>query len=193
MSIAVSQSENTVLPQSPSGWLKRYYGVRALFSVVWVALAVTIGKAQPSIGAVLLVAYPLWDCLANYVDAARNGGLRANPTQALNAAISVVVTLTVAVALGSRDVHPAIGVLGAWAILSGLFQLSTGVRRWRSAAAQWPQILSGTQSCAGGTHFVMQALDPTAAVSVATIAPYAAFGALYFAISAGVLAVKKPE
>mgnify|MGYP006175564443 CR=1 FL=1 len=40
-------------PASP--WLERYYGVRALFSFLWVALAFTIGKAQPSIGIALLI------------------------------------------------------------------------------------------------------------------------------------------
>ena len=137
------------------------------------------------IGAVLLVAYPLWDCFANIADAVRSGGLRANPTQALNAAVSAVVTLAVAIALG-RDMHGAIFLMGVWAALSGLLQLATGLRRWRSAAAQWPQILSGAQSCLGGTHFVLLALSAAAVVSAADGAPYAAFGALYFAISAGV-------
>ena len=190
MTNAVQQSATVVLPQSPPGWLKSYYGARALVSVVWVALAVTAGRAQPPIGAVLLVAYPLWDCLANYVDAARNGGLRANPTQLLNAAVSAAVSLAVAIAVG-RDFHDAIGVIGAWAALSGILQLSTGVRRWRSAAAQWPQIWSGAQSGIGGVHFIMQAFNPATVVNAADVAPYAAFGALFFAISAGVLAFKK--
>ena len=170
--------------------MKRYYAGRALFCVIWVALAFTVGRSQPAIGAVLLVAYPLWDCLANYVDAARSGGRRANPTQMLNAATSAAVTLAVAIAVG-RDVHDAVGVIGVWAALAGILQLSTGARRWRSAAAQWPQILSGGQSCLGGAHFVMQALKPTTVVGAADIAGYAAFGALYFAISASFLAFKK--
>ena len=82
-------------------------------------------------------------------------------------------------------------MIGVWAVLSGLLQLSTGVRRWRRAAAQWPQILSGAQSCLGGAYFVTRAFHPAVAVSAADVAPYAAFGALYFAISAAVLALKK--
>lgn len=190
MNIGVQQSANTVLPQSPPRWLMSYYGARALFSLVWVALAFTAGHTQPTIGAVLLVAYPLWDCLANYADAACNGGLRANPPQLLNAAVSAAVTLAVAITLG-HDIHAAIGVIGVWAALSGILQLSTGARRWRSAAAQWPQILSGVQSCIGGAHFVTRAFNAAAAVSAADVAPYAAFGALYFAISAGLLAFRK--
>lgn len=190
MTIAVPPSATAAPPLSSPERLKRYYGIRALFSVVWVALAFLVGRTQPSIGAVLLVAYPLWDCLANYVDAVNNGGLRANSTQMLNALVSAVVTLAVAVTLG-RNVHDAIGAIGVWAVLSGILQLSTGVRRWREAAAQWPQILSGAQSCLGGTHFVLLGLHPAAAVSAVTVAPYAAFGALYFAISSGVLAFRK--
>ena len=141
------------------------------------------------VGAVLLVAYPQWDCLANYVDAVRSGGIRTNPTQVLNAAVNAVATLAVALAL-SPDVHHAIGVIGVWAVLTGVLQLSTGVRRWRSAAAQWPQILSGVQSCLGGIYFVTRAIAPATSVSAADIVPYAGFGALYFAISAGVLVLR---
>lgn len=190
MTVTIEHSAAAALPLAPPAWLARYYGARALFSVVWVALAFMAGHAMTPVGTVLLVAYPLWDCLANVVDAARSGGFRANPTQTLNAVVSAAVTVAVAIAAG-RDAHDAIGVIGVWAALSGILQLSTGFRRWRSAAAQWPQILSGAQSCLGGTHFVMRALHPATTVSAADVAPYAAFGALYFAISAGVCAFKK--
>ena len=189
MTTTSTLSSDSVPPDSLSHWLKRYYGVRALFSVVWVALAFTVGKAEPPIGLVLLVAYPVWDCLANYVDAARNGGLRANPAQMLNVIVSFVVTFAVVVAV-SHDVRAAIGVIGIWAALSGILQLSTGVRRWRSANAQWPQILSGAQSGVAAVHFLMKATNPSTIVSVADVAPYAAFGAFYFAVSAGVLAFR---
>jgi uncharacterized membrane protein HdeD (DUF308 family) len=177
-------------PSSQPGWLKRYYAARALFSVVWVALAFTVGKAHPTIGVLLLILYPAWDGAANYVDAARNGGLRANPTQFLNTVVSAVVTLGV-LATARHNVHAAIGVIGVWAGLSGLLQLSTGIRRRRRAGAQWPQMLSGGQSALAAVHFLMKAASPLVLVGAADVAPYAAFGALYFAISAGVLAFKR--
>ena len=183
-------SPDAVPSASSSNWLKRYYGARALVSVLWVALAFTVGKAQPTVGAVLLVAYPVWDCLANYVDAARNGGLRANPTQLLNVVVSAIVAIAVVIAL-RPDFHAAIAVIGVWAALSGVLQLSTGVRRSRTASAQWPQILSGAQSCLAAAHFLTKAFHPSTVVSVADVAPYAGFGALYFAISAGVLAFRR--
>jgi uncharacterized membrane protein HdeD (DUF308 family) len=161
-----------------------------LVSIVWVALAFTVGKAQPMVGAVLLIAYPVWDCIANYIDVARNGGFRANPTQLLNVIVSATVAIAVVITLRS-DLHATIAVIGVWAALSGILQLATGVRRWRTARAQWPQILSGAQSCLAATHFLIKATNPSTAVSVADVAPYAAFGALYFAISAGALAIKR--
>jgi uncharacterized membrane protein HdeD (DUF308 family) len=190
MTTTAKLSPNAIPSGSPSNWLKRYFGARALVSIVWVTLAFTVGKAQPAVGAVLLIAYPAWDCLANYVDAMRNGGLRANPTQSLNVIVSAIVTIAVVIALRA-NIHAAIAVIGVWAALSGILQLSTGVRRWRTASAQWPQILSGAQSCLAATHFLLKAASPSTIVSVADVAPYAAFGALYFAISAGVLAFKR--
>lgn len=190
MTFTATLPEDVASTIVPSAWLKRYYGTRAIFSFAWVALAFTIGRAVPPLGLVLLVIYPAWDCLANYIDAQRNGGLGANPTQTLNAAASAAVTVAVAIT-APRDLHSAIGVIGVWAGLSGLFQLATGVRRWRTANAQWPQVLSGAQSCFAAVHFLTKSIHPALAVSVADVAPYAAFGALYFAISAGVIAFKK--
>lgn len=190
MTTTATLSSVSVPPHSLSHWLKRYYGARALFSIVWVVLAFTVGKAQPLVGVVLLVAYPVWDCLANYVDASQNGGLRANPVQTLNVIVSAAITLGVVITVG-HDVHAAIGVIGVWAALSGILQLSTGVWRWRNASAQWPQILSGAQSNLAAVHFLIKATHPLTIVSVADVAPYAAFGAIYFAVSAGVLAIKR--
>ena len=190
MTITASRPPATALSKTSSGWLKRYYSARALVSIFWVTLAFTVGKAQPAVGIALLIAYPLWDCLANFLDAARNGGLLANPSQFLNVIVSAIVTLAVIIAV-AHDFHTAIGVIGIWAALSGILQLSTGIRRWRSASAQWPQILSGAQSCLAAAHFITKAIDPTATVSVADVAPYAAFGAFYFAVSATMLAFKR--
>ncbi|CAO4149350.1 hypothetical protein DHODJN_14400 [Methylorubrum extorquens] len=138
-----------------SGWLSSYYFLRAGVSVGWVAAAFTIGRAMPPAAAALLVAYPAWDAVANVIDARRSGGLAANPSQALNAAASTVVALAVAVALGWSQ-HAVLAVFGVWAILSGLLQLATGVRRW-NAGAQWAMALSGAQSALAGTHFIFKA------------------------------------
>lgn len=163
--------------------LTSYYSARAIFSAAWVALAFTLGRTASPAATLLLLAYPAWDCLANLYDAQRTGGLRANPTQALNAGVSAIVTVAAAVAV-TRDFHAVLTVVGAWAIFSGVLQLATAARRWRSASAQWPMILSGAQSALAGTFFFKRAADMTTHPGIADIAPYAAFGALYFGISA---------
>lgn len=79
-------------------------------------------------------------------------------------------------------------VFGVWAVFAGLLQLATAMRRWKTAGAQWAMVLSGAQSALAGIFFVKMAGGP-AAVGITDIAPYAAFGALYFFISAVWLAV----
>ncbi|SFU76508.1 hypothetical protein SAMN02799631_02191 [Methylobacterium sp. 174MFSha1.1] len=171
--------------------LSSYYFLRAGVSAGWVAAAVTLGAAMPPAAAAhlvmppaaaaLLVAYPAWDAVANVIDARRSGGLAANASQALNAAASTVVAVAVAVALG-RGPHAVLAVFGVWAILAGLLQLATGVRRWQ-AGAQWAMALSGAQSALAGTLFILKAKGASTP-GIADIAPYAAFGAFYFLVSA---------
>lgn len=161
--------------------LSSYYFLRAAVSAGWVAAALTVGKTMPPAAAVLLVAYPAWDAVANLLDARRSGGLTANPPQALNAAASSVVALAVALALG-WSLNAVLAVFGVWAVLSGLLQLATGIRRW-SEGAQWAMVLSGAQSALAGGFFVKLAAG-AAIPGIADIAPYAAFGAFYFLISA---------
>jgi uncharacterized membrane protein HdeD (DUF308 family) len=163
-------------------WLKTYYYLRFAVSAIWVALAFTVAKAMPPLAAVMLIAYPAWDALANYLDASRSGGLTRNKTQMLNFVVSVVTAVVVAATL-PQGMHPILQIFGVWAVLSGLFQLLTGARRWKSYGAQWAMILSGAQSGLAGAHMLSKAAD-AAPVSIADIAPYAAFGAFYFLISA---------
>ncbi|MGW5956978.1 DUF308 domain-containing protein [Methylorubrum thiocyanatum] len=162
-------------------WLSSYYFLRAGVSVGWVAAALTVGRAVPPAAAALLVAYPAWDAAANLIDARRSGGLAASPSQSLNAAVSGIVAVAVALALG-WSLHAVLAVFGVWAILSGLLQLVTGLRRWK-AGAQWAMVLSGAQSTLAGGFFVTLAAG-AASPGISDIAPYAAFGAFYFLVSA---------
>ncbi|MCQ8781021.1 DUF308 domain-containing protein [Mangrovibrevibacter kandeliae] len=169
-------------------WLKSYYFIRAAVSVAWVAAAFSVGHADPAVAAALLVAYPAWDAVANYLDARQSGGLARNGSQRLNLIVSIVTTVAIAVALG-WSMNAVLGVFGVWASLSGLFQLVTGVRRWKRFGAQWAMILSGGQSAIAGCLFVARAA--TAGMpGVTDVAPYAAFGAFYFLVSAVWLTVQ---
>lgn len=170
-----------------NAWLKRYYFTRAAFSLIWVAAASAAANGIGAVIGALLLLYPAWDAVANLVDAQRNGGVRRNPTQALNAAVSVVTTCAVAVALAA-SMHAVLGVFGIWAALAGLLQLATAVRRWKSHGAQWPMMLSGVQSTLAGVMFLVQANAPEVP-RITVIVPYAAFGAFYFLVSAVWLAV----
>ncbi|MCS3451664.1 MULTISPECIES: DUF308 domain-containing protein [Bradyrhizobium] len=164
-----------------TAWLRSYYLGRAIFSVAWVAAAVLFsGQAGPA--AVLFVIYPAWDGIANLADARVNGGLKANPSQALNVAVSAITTLAVIVAL-SHSSYAVLAVFGGWAILAGVLQLYTGVRRWRHYGAQWAMILSGGQSALAGGYMISQSVG-TVAPTILDVAPYAGFGAFYFLLSA---------
>ena len=171
-------------------WLRRYYFTRAAFSIAWVIAAVALNHTTSSVViAALLLVYPAWDCVANIVDARRNGGFLDNPTQSINAFASAATTAAVAITL-NMTMNAVIGVFGVWAALSGLMQLATGIRRWKTAGAQWAMIISGAQSTFAGTHFLQTANAPTIR-HVSDIAPYAAFGAFYFLLAALALTVTR--
>lgn len=175
-------TQSPAMSAATGRYLTGYYGIRALFSASWVGLALMAGRTSSPFAILLLLAYPAWDCVANLYDARYNGGLRRNPTQAFNALVSAIVTVAVGIAV-MRDYHDVLLVIGLWALLAGLLQLATAVRRWRGASAQWPMILSGAQSMLAGTHFLSKAFNPALPAGVSDIAPYAAFGAFYFALS----------
>ncbi|AYD02244.1 DUF308 domain-containing protein [Neorhizobium sp. NCHU2750] len=171
----------SVQPTVQSNWLRSYYFLRAVFSIAWIVVAV-LSAGQMAIVSFLLVIYPAWDALANYIDARANGGLAANRSQMLNVVASTVMTAVVFIAV-MQSSYAVLTVFGVWAILSGLLQLYTGVRRWRTAGAQWVMILSGAQSTLAGVFMISRAFGdkmPT----ILDIAPYVGFGAFYFLLSA---------
>jgi Short repeat of unknown function (DUF308) len=165
-----------------SGTLARYYLIRAIVAAAWVAAAFTAGRSSAAVAALLLVSYPAWDALANWFDAQGSGGLRVNPTQALNVGVSIISAVAVAIAL-QLSMNAVLAVFGIWAIAAGLAQLFTGLRRWRAFGAQWAMILSGAQSALAGAFFVVQA-GSAKIPTIIDVAPYAAFGAFYFLVSA---------
>ena len=117
--------------KSTSNWLPTYYFTRAAFAAGWVALAFTLARSDALLASILLILYPAWDALANAIDARRNGGLGHNKTQTINLIVSANTVVAVALALGS-SMNDVLDVSGAWAVLAGILQLATGVRRWKS-------------------------------------------------------------
>ncbi|WP_332302889.1 DUF308 domain-containing protein [Rhizobium sp. GR12] len=163
-------------------WLKQYYFIRAAFSVLWVAAALTLGQHSFAFAAVLLIIYPAWDAAANVVDAARSGGFAVNRSQMINVTASSIMTIAVILAL-TMSMNWVLGAFGLWAIFSGLLQLGTAVRRWKTSGGQWAMILSGGQSALAGGLFIFQAQMPQEP-SISTVAGYAGVGAFYFLVSA---------
>jgi len=182
MKTTTFENSNDATSKAGSHWLISYYLIRAAVSFVWIGAALTVGAVIPIAAAVLLLFYPAWDAAANLLDAHRNGGAKRNPTQSVNAIISLIATIAFAVALTS-GFNAVLGVFGFWAVVSGLLQLATAARRWKVYGAQWLMILSGAQSALAGAFFIKQA---TAASlhGITDIVPYVAFGAFYFLISA---------
>jgi uncharacterized membrane protein HdeD (DUF308 family) len=185
--ILMTNYQTAVASGDKEQWLKRYYFTRAAFSVIWVAAALTAGRQSLPVAAAVLIIYPAWDAAANFVDAARNGGLANNRSQAINVAVSSVMTVAVIVAL-TMSMNWVLGVFGLWAIFSGLLQLGTAVGRWKTSGGQWAMILSGGQSAVAGAFFIAQAQMPEPP-SIANIAGYAGLGAFYFLVSAVWLSV----
>ena len=167
---------------SSNGWLKSYYYLRFAVSAAWVVAAFTVAKSSLPLAAAMLVAYPAWDALANYIDARRTGGLSRNKSQLLNFVVSIVTAIAIAIALG-HSMNAVLSVYGVWAVVSGVLQLLTALRRWKTNGAQWAMILSGAQSALAGVFFVKMA-GGTEIIGITNVAPYAAFGAFYFLVSA---------
>ncbi|WP_368517621.1 DUF308 domain-containing protein [Rhizobium sp.] len=178
----MSNNRKTHAASGNDQWLKQYYFTRAAFSVLWVAAAFTVGRHSFAAAAALLVIYPAWDAVANVVDAARSGGFAVNRSQAINVTASSIMTLAVFVAL-TMSMNWVLGAFGLWAIFSGLLQLSTALRRWKTSGGQWAMILSGGQSAVAGALFIFQAQMPQEP-SISTVAGYAGVGAFYFLVSA---------
>ncbi|NEK17098.1 DUF308 domain-containing protein [Rhizobium leguminosarum] len=178
----MANNQTSLAASGSEQWLKQYYFTRGAFSVLWVAAALTIGQQSFAVAAALLIAYPAWDAAANVVDAARNGGLAVNRGQAINVTASSIMTIAVIIAL-TMSMNWVLGAFGLWAIFSGLLQLGTAVRRWKTSGGQWAMVLSGGQSALAGAVFMYQAHTPQEP-SISTVAGYAGFGAFYFFVSA---------
>ena len=171
----------------------RLYLVRAFLALVWAGLLVvalsssgslTPQESVPAFAIALLISYPLIDVVASLIDARtqRLGAPRNAVTQVVNAAISTVAAIVIAVT-ASHGADAILRVFGAWAILTGLIQLTLALlRRRRGTPGQWPMILSGGISTLAGFSFVQMATKSD--LNLSTLAGYATFGAVLFLVSA---------
>ena len=168
--------------------LRNFYLLRSGVAFAWVALAFLLAAAPPLVVGTLLVLYPAWDAFANVIDANRSGGLQANPGQKFNALTSIVTAACMAVAFVLQGNAGGVLVFGIWALLAGLFQLAVGIQR-RKLGGQVFMMISGAQSALAGVFFVAKSFGD--APTIAQLAPYAAFGGIYFLLSALWLTFKR--
>lgn len=161
--------------------LQKLYFLRAGFSLIWVILVTTLAKTNTAVATVLFIVYPAWDIIATWFDIQANPPSANKTPQYVNAAISIITTIGVILAL-QKGIPEALMVFGAWAILTGLIQLILGLRRRKQLGGQWPMIISGGQSMLAGGAFIAMAHDPKQGIT--TLAGYAAFGAFYFLLTA---------
>jgi uncharacterized membrane protein HdeD (DUF308 family) len=187
MTMTLTRPQSAGRADGVSHWLKRYYFGRFLFSAIWVVFAITVASHARPLAAAMLVGYPAWDAIANFVDAQRSGRLGRNQAQLLNFVVSIITAFAVAIALG-HGMNKVLFVFGVWAGFSGILQLAAAVGRWKTIGAQWAMILSGAQSALAAA-FMIRMAGGTEPVGIANIAPYAAFGAFYFLVSAVSLTV----
>lgn len=162
--------------------LSKLYFIRVAFSVTWVILVSLLAKNSLGVATVLLVIYPLWDVVGTFLDIRANQGNGTSVTpQYTNAAISIITTIAVAIAI-NKGVPAALIVFGAWALLTGLIQLVLGLKRRKEFGGQWPMILSGGQSMIAGVSFIAMAHSPN--MGIVNLAGYSAFGAFYYLLAA---------
>jgi len=161
--------------------LRTLYFLRAVFSITWVVLIALFAQSSFGIASALLIIYPAWDVIGTILDIRAQGASTSKTPQYVNAAISVITTIAVGLAL-QKGVPEALIVFGAWAILTGLIQLILALKRRKLLGGQWPMIISGGQSILGGTSFILMAHDPKMGIS--SLAGYAAFGAFYYLLAA---------
>jgi uncharacterized membrane protein HdeD (DUF308 family) len=161
--------------------LRTLYFMRAAFSFIWVSLLLVFVKSSPTVTGFLLLLYPTWDVAATFFDIRASRGASSKLPQYVNIVIGVLTTVAVGVAL-KQNVPTVLLVFGTWAIITGLIQLTLGLRRRRTLGGQWPMILSGGQSVIAGASFIAMAQSPT--MGILNLAGYSAFGALYFLLAA---------
>lgn len=72
--------------------------------MLWQGAALVVNHTMTAIAAVVLFTYPARDAIASLVDTQRNEGIRRNPTQAFNTAVSTVTTIARCICAGpERD------------------------------------------------------------------------------------------
>jgi uncharacterized membrane protein HdeD (DUF308 family) len=163
-------------------WPQRIAVVRALLALVWAAAVVlavgddvpTTDTDLPTAAALLLASYPLIDVVASLL-ASTFADARV---LRINAAVSALAVVGIAIAAFGSDAGATLIAFGAWAAVSGAIQLGIAIHRRRAQGHQLPMIVSGGVSTIAGLSFIAAAGDDKAHLT--TLAGYMAVGALLY-------------
>jgi uncharacterized membrane protein HdeD (DUF308 family) len=156
--------------------------VRALLALVWAAAVViavgdhvpTTDTDLPTTAALFLASYPLIDVIASLLASA----FADTRVLRINAAISALATVGIAIAAFGSDAGATLVAFGAWAAISGTIQLGIAIHRRRAKGRQLPMIVSGGLSTVAGLSFIAASGDDKA--HLATVGGYMAVGALLY-------------
>jgi uncharacterized membrane protein HdeD (DUF308 family) len=157
--------------------------IRGLVAIAWALAFATTLDSLTAGAAVLLVLYPVIDVVASVIDARHQTG-RARRVLVVNAVISAVTAVAIGFA-ATGDKGDVLAVFGVWALLTGIAQFVTALRRRAAFGWQWPMLAAGGVSTIGGVIFTIMAT--TANPTLMPLAVYAATGGVDFIIESWLL------
>jgi hypothetical protein len=155
------------------------YFVRGAFALVWAAAFTASGDQLTAATVTLLIVYPAIDVISSAYDASTHRTTGPATMQWVNAAISTVALIGLAVA-STQNTAWVLHVFGAWATVSGLMQLIVALRRRRQLGTQWASLISGGLSTVVGITFNVMAGSHHAQLSM--LSGYAFLGGLFFLV-----------
>jgi uncharacterized membrane protein HdeD (DUF308 family) len=153
---------------------------RAVLALAWAAALVlavghkvpTTDAELPAAAAALLATYPLIDVIASVFSGRR-----------VNAAISAIAALAIAVTGFGADAGATLIAFGAWAVVSGAIQFATALHERRATGGdQIAMLISGGLSTLAGISFLSAAGMDDA--HLAMLSGYMAVGAALYLVAA---------
>lgn len=166
--------------------LLRLYLIRGLLAVAWAVIFAGAHATLDVVAIALLVVYPLIDAVSSLIDYRANLNGSERRVTAFNGMLSTLAAIAMGVAGGS-GVAAALAVFGAWAIVSGVAQLTVGVRRrGPELGKQWPMLIAGGLSFLVGISYVIRAAGEQPSLDVLSV--YATGGGVFFIVQAALLA-----
>jgi uncharacterized membrane protein HdeD (DUF308 family) len=168
--------------------LRNLYFTRTAVQLLWAIAVIASAVSNPTLGATLLIFYPLWDVACTVYDLKTSASSSSAKTQYVNAVAGVLTAIGIGVTVYAHPQY-AVAIFGAWAFAAGALQLVVGLLRRRVLGGQWAMILSGLQSLAAGVAFTLGGLSGK--FHIKDLGGYAVFGAIYFLIGGLLLSRKK--